>query len=93
MFIRVRTLCLLGQTGRVRTVAYDYERDGKRDGALTCGRLDQQWTLARVKTVIGGRFHLTYTIQGVRKLLVRNGWSCQIPARRAVERDDDAVAG
>ncbi|WP_323179587.1 winged helix-turn-helix domain-containing protein [Streptomyces sp. NBC_00654] len=44
-------------------------------------------------TVIGRRFHLTCTIQGVRKLLVRNGWSCQVPARRAMERDDDAVAG
>ncbi|NNJ07241.1 winged helix-turn-helix domain-containing protein [Streptomyces sp. PKU-MA01144] len=43
--------------------------------------------------MIGRRFHLTYTIRGVRKLLVRNGWSCQVPARRAVERDDDAVAG
>ncbi|MFI8434661.1 winged helix-turn-helix domain-containing protein [Streptomyces sp. NPDC079020] len=29
---------------------------------------DQRWTLSRVKTVIGRRFHLTYTIQGVRKL-------------------------
>ncbi|MFE1408968.1 winged helix-turn-helix domain-containing protein, partial [Streptomyces sp. NPDC058770] len=54
---------------------------------------DQRWTLSRVKTVIGRRFHMTYTVQGVRKLLVRNGWSCQVPARRAIERDDDAVAG
>ncbi|MEV6796607.1 hypothetical protein AB0M87_32675 [Streptomyces sp. NPDC051320] len=29
--------------------------------------------------MIGRRFHLTYTIQGVRKLLVRNGWSCRGP--------------
>lgn len=43
--------------------------------------------------MIGRRFHLTYTIQGVRKLLVRNGRSCQVPARRALERDDEAVAG
>ncbi|WP_323185882.1 winged helix-turn-helix domain-containing protein [Streptomyces sp. NBC_00233] len=43
--------------------------------------------------MIGRRFHLTYTIQGVRKLLVRNEWSCQVPARRAMERDDEAVAG
>ncbi|MBV7701052.1 winged helix-turn-helix domain-containing protein [Streptomyces sp. TRM70350] len=43
--------------------------------------------------MIGRRFHLTYTIQGVRKPLVRNGWSCQVPARPALERDDDAVAG
>ncbi|WP_327294900.1 MULTISPECIES: winged helix-turn-helix domain-containing protein [unclassified Streptomyces] len=45
-----------------------------------------------MNTVIGRRFHLTYTIQGVRKPLVRNGWSCQVPARRAMERDDEAVA-
>ncbi|MER6685992.1 winged helix-turn-helix domain-containing protein [Streptomyces olivaceoviridis] len=29
----------------------------------------------------------------MRKLLVRNGWSCQVPARRPIERDDEAVAG
>lgn len=62
-------------------------------GPAAHGWEDQRWTLHRVKTVIGRRFHMTYTIQGVRKLLVRNGWSCQVPARRAIERDDDAVAG
>nr|WP_285543976.1 winged helix-turn-helix domain-containing protein [Streptomyces lavendulae] len=62
-------------------------------GPAAHGWEDQRWTLDRVKTVIGRRFHLTYTIQGVRKLLVRNGWSCQVPVRRAMERDDDAVAG
>ncbi|MFF9654225.1 transposase [Streptomyces sp. NPDC014622] len=62
-------------------------------GPVAHGWEDQGWTLARVKTVIGRRFHLAYTIQGVRKLLVRNGWSCQVPARRAMERDDEAVAG
>ncbi len=61
-------------------------------GPETHGWEDQRWTLSRVETVIGRRFHLTYTIQGVRKLLVRKGWSCQVPARRAVERDDEAVA-
>ncbi|MFJ9648713.1 winged helix-turn-helix domain-containing protein [Streptomyces sp. NPDC101206] len=29
----------------------------------------------------------------MRKLLVRNGWSCQVPAPRVMERDDEAVAG
>jgi transposase len=62
-------------------------------GPAAHGWEDQRWTLSRVKTVIGRRFHLTYTIQGVRKLLVRNGWSCQVPARRAMERNDEAVAG
>jgi transposase len=54
---------------------------------------DQRWTLGRIKTVTGRRFHMTYTIHGVRKLLVRGGWSCQVPARRALERDEGAVVG
>ncbi|MEU5326443.1 hypothetical protein ACFZC0_10590 [Streptomyces parvus] len=29
----------------------------------------------------------------MRKFLVRIGWCCQVPARRAAERADDAVAG
>nr|WP_279626778.1 winged helix-turn-helix domain-containing protein [Streptomyces flavidovirens] len=62
-------------------------------GPAAHGWEDQRWTLARVETVIGRRFRLTYTIQGVWKLLVGNGWSCQVPARRVLERDDDAVAG
>ncbi|MER5630357.1 helix-turn-helix domain-containing protein [Streptomyces nitrosporeus] len=32
---------------------------------------DRRWTLGRVKTVIGRRFHPTCTVQGVRELLVR----------------------
>ncbi|NAS21454.1 hypothetical protein GT755_07105 [Herbidospora sp. NEAU-GS84] len=36
---------------------------------------------------------MAYTIQGVRKPLARNGWSWQVPARRAMERDDGVVAG
>ncbi|MER5666717.1 IS630 family transposase [Streptomyces mirabilis] len=62
-------------------------------GPATLGWEDQRWTLERIKTVIGRRFHLTYTIRGVRNLLVRRGWSCQVPTRRAMERDDDAVTG
>ncbi|MFD8396370.1 winged helix-turn-helix domain-containing protein [Streptomyces sp. NPDC059680] len=54
---------------------------------------DQRWTLARVKTVIGRRFHKRYTLQGVRKLLIRHGFSCHVPARRAVERDEEAICG
>ncbi|MFJ4060862.1 winged helix-turn-helix domain-containing protein [Streptomyces albogriseolus] len=49
-------------------------------GPTALGWQDQRWTLGRIRTVISRRFHLTYTIQGVRKLLVRNGWSCQVPA-------------
>jgi putative transposase len=53
---------------------------------------DQRWTLGRVKTLIGKLFHVGYTVEGTWKLLRRHGWSCQVPARQAIERDEDAVA-
>lgn len=62
-------------------------------GPVAHGWPDQTWTLSRIKTLIGRRFHRTYTVQGVAALLKRHGWSCQVPARRAVERDETAVAG
>jgi transposase len=62
-------------------------------GPVAHGWPDQTWTLSRIKTVIGRRFHKSYTVQGVYYLLVRNGWSHQVPARRAVERDEAAIAG
>jgi transposase len=62
-------------------------------GSVAHGWPDQTWTLSRIKTVIGRRFHKSYTVQGVYYLLVRNGWSHQVPARRAVERDEAAIAG
>ncbi|MFE0350191.1 winged helix-turn-helix domain-containing protein [Streptomyces griseoluteus] len=62
-------------------------------GPVAHGWPDQTWTLSRIKTLIGRRFHKRYTVQGVAALLKRHGWSCQVPARRAVERDGAAVAG
>ena len=53
---------------------------------------DQRWTLGRIKTLIGRLFHVGYTIEGVWKLMRRHGWSCQVPVRRALERDEEAIA-
>ncbi|MFE9803514.1 winged helix-turn-helix domain-containing protein [Streptomyces goshikiensis] len=53
----------------------------------------QRWTLARIKTLIGRRFHKSMTLSGISQMLRRRGWSHQVPARRAVERDEAAVAG
>ncbi len=58
---------------------------------LVHGWADQRWTLARVKTLIGRLFHVSYTVEGTWRLLKRHGWSWQQPARRAIERDDAAV--
>ncbi|MEU3749068.1 winged helix-turn-helix domain-containing protein [Streptomyces narbonensis] len=59
-------------------------------GPLAHGWADQRWTLARIKTLIGRLFHVSYTVEGTWRLLKRHGWSWQQPTRRAIERDDDA---
>ncbi|MET9241337.1 winged helix-turn-helix domain-containing protein [Nonomuraea sp. NPDC003709] len=52
---------------------------------------DQRWTLARVPRLIGRLFHVSYTLRGTSYLLHRIDWSPQVPAHRAVERDEDAI--
>ncbi|MFD5063427.1 MULTISPECIES: winged helix-turn-helix domain-containing protein [unclassified Streptomyces] len=66
------------------------ERELER-GPLAHGWADQRWTLARIETLIGRLFHVSYTVEGTWRLLKRHGWSWQQPARRAIERDDEAV--
>jgi len=53
---------------------------------------DQRWTLARVTDLIGRLFGVSYTLRGVSYLLHRLGYSPQVPAHRALERDEDAIA-
>jgi transposase len=53
---------------------------------------DQRWTLDRVAALIGRLFRVSYTPRGVSYLLHRIGWTPQIPARRALERNEDAIA-
>jgi transposase len=61
-------------------------------GPAACGYKDQCWTLARVADLAWQRFGVEYTLAGVHVLLHRMGWSVQVPARRAAERDEAAVA-
>ena len=53
---------------------------------------DQCWTLARIAGVIAARFGVGYTLAGVDLLLHRIGWSVQVPARQAAERDEAQIA-
>lgn len=56
-------------------------------GPAACGWSDQCWTLARIGEVVRRRFGAEYTLAGLDLLLHRTGWSVQVPARRATERD------
>jgi len=60
-------------------------------GPAACGYADQCWTLARIADLVWQRFGVEYTLAGVHVLLHRIGWSVQVPARRAAERDEAAV--
>ncbi len=62
-------------------------------GPVAQGWPDQTWTLERVKTLIGRRFHKTITLSGIAQMLRRHGRSHQVPARRALERDEQVVTG
>jgi transposase len=60
-------------------------------GPLAAGYDDQRWTLARVRDLAARRFRVRYTIPGTWYLLRRRGWTCQLGARRAIERDDAGI--
>lgn len=62
-------------------------------GAVAHGFDDQGWTLARIVEVIERLFGYRYTPRGVSYLLHRMGFSVQVPARRASERDERAIVG
>jgi transposase len=53
---------------------------------------DRRWTLARVAVLIERLSGVSYTLRGVSFLLHRLGFSPQVPAHRAFERDEDAIA-
>lgn len=63
------------------------------EGAMAQGWADERWTLSRVQLLIADQLGMSLSIRGVWELLRRHGWSSQQPARRAIERDDSAVAG
>lgn len=68
------------------------EEELKR-GAAAYGWADQRWTLSRVTLLIKELFGVSYTVRGVGYLLRRLGFSPQVPAHRAAERDEEQVAG
>jgi len=66
------------------------ERELER-GPLAHGYPTELWTLKRVAEVIEETTGVTYHPGHVWRLLRKMGWSRQRPARRAIERDDEAI--
>ena len=53
---------------------------------------DQVWTGARVARLIGRTFHVSYSVSGATRLMHRLGFTVQVPAHRAAERDEAKIA-
>jgi transposase len=90
-----RALAAAGRAGRVPKLG---ERQLKRvvaeleRGPLAHGYATDMWTLQRVAEVIEATTGVSYHPGHVWKILHQLGWSRQRPARRAIERNDEAIA-
>jgi transposase len=60
-------------------------------GALAHGFPNELWTLKRIAAVIQVHFGVRYHPAHVWKILRRLGWSCQVPERRPIPRDEQAI--
>lgn len=90
----VHALRRAGRAGRPPRLSKDELRKVERallKGPRACGFRTELWTLSRVAEVIervsGVRYHQGH----IWKILKAMGWSLQRPAKRAVERDEQAV--
>jgi transposase len=61
-------------------------------GPLAAGHRTDLWTLKRIAQLIWKQFRIRYHPNHVWRLLHGLGWSCQKPERRALQRDDVAIA-
>jgi transposase len=73
-----------GQLARLRAVL--------EAGPAAQGWADQRWTAERVAGLIARLSGVRYTPRGVTYLLHRMGYVPQLPAHRAAERDEGAIA-
>jgi len=65
--------------------------DELQKGPQAHGHATDLWTLPRIAQLIEKQLGVRYHPGHVWWLLRRMGWTCQKPARRAKERDEDAI--
>lgn len=61
------------------------------EGAMAYGYPNEIWTLKRIAKVIRQEFGVRYHPNHVWRVLRELHWSCQVPERRPVQRDEEAV--
>lgn len=60
-------------------------------GPMAAGYGTDLWTLPRIAQLIEQRFGVKYHPGHIWHLMRKLGWSCQKPAKRAKERDEEAI--
>jgi transposase len=60
-------------------------------GARAHGFPNELWTLTRIAAVIRVHFGVRYHPAHVWKILRRLHWSCQVPERQPIQRDEQAI--
>ena len=81
-----------GVKPRLTAKRLDHLVQALRQGAYAQGYAQDYWTLDRIARLIWDLFGVRYHPSGVWRLLRRLGWSSQKPQRRALQRDDYAIA-
>lgn len=61
-------------------------------GAMAQGFPNELWTLKRIASLIRKEFGVHYHPSHLWRVLQACGWSCQVPERRAIQRDEPAIA-
>ena len=61
-------------------------------GAVAAGFPTDLWTCARITQAIEECFNVRYHVDHIGRLMRALGWSPQKPTRRALERDETAIA-
>lgn len=81
-----------GVKPRLSAKQFDRLAQALRQGAYAQGYAEDYWTLDRIVRLIWDLFGVRSHPSGVWRLLRRLGWSSQKPQRRALPRDDRAIA-
>ena len=61
-------------------------------GAVANGYPNELWTLKRIASLIHKKFGVGYHPSHLWRVLQSCGWSCQVPEKRAIQRDEQAIA-
>jgi transposase len=81
-----------GRPGKLTARQSEHLQQLLLKGAKAYGFPNELWTLKRIATVIWLEFRVRYHPSHVWKVLRSWRWSGQVPERRAIQRDEQAIA-